>query len=130
MRLPGEQVKLDVWRNGKAVNVNVKLADAAERVTAAAAEQAPSQARLGLVLRPLQPNESGETGAAGGLVVAQSTGAAAVAGIRAGDVLVSVNGKPVSTVDDVRSLVAKADRSAALLIQRGGDRIFVPVHLG
>jgi serine protease Do len=45
-------------------------------------------------------------------------------------VLLAVNGKPVSTVEEVRSLIAKSDRSAALLIQRGGDRIFVPVHLG
>jgi len=130
MRSPGEQVKLEVWRGGKAVMLNAKLGDAAERVAAASTEQAPSQARLGLVLRPLQPGEGAEAGAEGGLVVAQSTGAAAVAGIRPGDVVLSVNGKPVSTVEEVRKLVTKSERSAALLIQRDGDKIFVPVHLG
>jgi serine protease Do len=30
----------------------------------------------------------------------------------------------------VREVAAKADKSVALLIQREGDRIFVPVRLG
>ena len=34
------------------------------------------------------------------------------------------------TVEQVRTLIAKSARSAALLIQRGDDKIFVPVHLG
>ena len=58
------------------------------------------------------------------------SGPAAAAGIRPGDLLLAVNGKPVSSAEDVRELIDASDRSAALLIQRGGDRIFVPVHLG
>lgn len=131
MRSPGEQVRLEVWRDGKQVTLNARLGDAAaERLAADSAEQVPSQARLGLALRPLQPSESSQAGVSSGLVVAQSSGAAAAAGIRPGDVLMAVNGKPVSTVEQVRSLIAKSDRSAALLIQRGEDKIFVPVHLG
>jgi serine protease Do len=130
MRGPGEQVRLEVWREGKAVTLNARLGDAAERVADAAESAAPSQARLGLALRPLQPGEGAQAKTDHGLVVEQSTGPAAIAGIRPGDVLMSVNGKPVSTVEEVRGLVAKSERSAALLIQRGGDRIFVPVHLG
>jgi serine protease Do len=45
-------------------------------------------------------------------------------------VLLSVNGRPVNSVSDVRDLVAKSTKSVALLIQRGEDRIFIPVRLG
>ena len=63
-------------------------------------------------------------------MVQESSGPAAVAGIQPGDLLLAVNGKPVKSVEQVRTLIAKSERSAALLIQRGDDKIFVPVHLG
>jgi serine protease Do len=62
-------------------------------------------------------------------VVAQVSGPAAAAGVRPGDLLLAVNGKPVGSVEDVRGLVTQSGRSAALLIQRGDDKIFVPVNL-
>ena len=131
MKSPGEQVKLELWRNGEPLSVTAKLGDANERnATVASAESGPAHAKLGLALRPLQLGEQQEAGVPGGLVVQESAGPAAVAGIRPGDLLLAVNGKPVSSVDEVRTLIAKSQRSAALLIQRGGDKIFVPVHLG
>ena len=100
------------------------------REAVASAAESPSQARLGLALRPLQPGEARQAGVGSGLVVEQTSGPAAVAGIQPGDVLLAVNGKPVESVEQVRSAIASSERSAALLIQRGGDKIFVPVHLG
>jgi serine protease Do len=41
-----------------------------------------------------------------------------------------VNGKPVSSVEQVRDMVSKSSKSVALLIQRGNDRIFIPVRIG
>ena len=57
-------------------------------------------------------------------------GAAANAGVQPGDVLLSVNGRPVNTVEQVRDVVEKSAKSVALLIQRGPDKIFIPVRLG
>ena len=53
-----------------------------------------------------------------------------MAGVQAGDVLLSINGIPVKSTEQVRVMVAKADKSVALLIQRGDTKIFVPVNLG
>jgi serine protease Do len=64
------------------------------------------------------------------LLVEQAQGAAERAGVQAGDVVLSINGAPATTVDGARKLVAKAGKSVALLIQRGEDRIFVPVRIG
>ena len=57
-------------------------------------------------------------------------GAAARAGIHEGDIIVSVNGTPVKSIEQLQSLVSKDSKHLALLIQRGDARIFVPVALG
>ncbi|MDB5930823.1 MAG: protease Do, partial [Polaromonas sp.] len=45
-------------------------------------------------------------------------------------VLLSINGVPVKNIDQVKSVVAKSQKSVALLILRGDSKIFVPVNLG
>ena len=57
-------------------------------------------------------------------------GPAARAGVEAGDVLLAVNGAPVKSIEQVREAVAKSTKSVALLVQRGDDKIFVPVRMG
>ena len=39
-----------------------------------------------------------------------------------GDVLLAVNGTPVKSVEQVRAVVAKSDKSVALLIQRDDEQ--------
>jgi serine protease Do len=81
-------------------------------------------------MRPLQDSEKRQAGVADGLLVQEASGAAARAGVEAGDVLLAVNGTPAKSVDQVKSLISKSDKSVALLIQRGEDKIFVPVRIG
>ena len=52
------------------------------------------------------------------------------AGIRRGDLILSLNGHPVESVEQLRALVSKAGKHIALLVQRDDARIFVPVELG
>ena len=63
-------------------------------------------------------------------MIEDAASAAIAAGVQPGDVLLSVNGKPVSSVEQVRDLVSKSTKSVALLIQRGNDKIFIPVRIG
>lgn len=127
---PGDKVVLDVWRDGKRTEVNATLADSGERGERAAKDdQASGKARLGLSLRPLQPQEMREAGTTGRLLIEDATGPAAQAGVESGDILLAVNGKPVTSIEQVREIVAKSDKSVALLIQRGEDKLFVPVRL-
>ncbi len=65
----------------------------------------------------------------GTLVVDEADGPAAVAGVEAGDVLIAVNGEPVTTVSEFRTAVAASGGTVALLIQRGNAQIFVPVRI-
>ncbi|KQQ33366.1 peptidase [Duganella sp. Leaf126] len=130
---PGSTVKLEVWRQGKLIALDATLGNLNDKVAAVSAtsdraEQA--SAKLGLSLRPLDPNERRDSGIANGLVIEDAGGAAQNAGVQPGDVLLSVNGYAVTNIDQVRQVVNKSGKSVALLIQRGGDTIFIPVRLG
>jgi serine protease Do len=130
---PGEQVALEVWRHGKREELTAKLGDAtdkAAKVAQADEGAAGKQAKLGLALRPLQPQERRGAGVDNGLVVENASGPSARAGVQPGDVLVAINGTPVKSIEQVREVVSKSDKSVALLIQRGDSRIFVPVRIG
>jgi serine protease Do len=129
--LPGDKVKLDVWRQGKSVALTAQLGDAAAKaVKTAGNEKAGDQGRLGLALRPLAPQERREAGVEGGLLVEDAQGPAALAGVEPGDVLLAVNGAKVESVEQLRAMLGKSTNSLALLIQRDGSQIFVPVRLG
>ena len=129
--LPGDKISLDVWRDGKIVSLTATLGNAADKVAEVAkSDGAAGKVKLGLALRPLQSDEKREAGISAGLLVEDAGGAAANAGVQPGDVLLSVNGRPVNTVEQVRDVVEKSAKSVALLIQRGPDKIFIPVRLG
>jgi serine protease Do len=64
------------------------------------------------------------------VVVEQARGPAADAGIQQGDIVLSANGAPVSSVADLRTAIEKSKGHIALLVQRGDARLFVPVRIG
>jgi serine protease Do len=112
------------------MNINVTIGSASSATVAKNGEAAPEGSHLGMKLRPLTPDERSQAGVSAGLVVEESSGRAAEAGIQEGDVVLSVNGTPVNSVDQLRALVHSHGDQVALLIQRGDTRIFVPVGLG
>ncbi|OWQ90109.1 peptidase [Roseateles terrae] len=130
---PGDRIAMEVWRGGKREQLNVTLGDANDRANRQAkSDDTPSaaQGKLGLALRPLQAEERRQLGIREGLVIEEVSGPAARAQVRPGDVLLAVNGTPVQSVEQVKSLLQHAEKSVALLVQRGGDKIFVPVRIG
>jgi serine protease Do len=127
---PGDTVKLDVWRNGKPITVKVQLGNATQVASAGGNTPGAGHGRLGLAVRPLTPDERQQIGVSVGLLVENASGPAADAGIQPGDVVLSVDGTPVRTAEQMRNIVRKHDKQVALLIQRGDARIFVPVVLG
>jgi serine protease Do len=127
----GAKASMEVWRKGASKTLSVSTTNAAPaKESLAEDESAAPRGRLGLAVRPIAPEERGEAGGKGGLVVEQASGAAARAGIQRGDVVLSFNGTPVTSAEELRTLVGKAGKSAALLIQRDRQQLFVPVELG
>jgi serine protease Do len=130
-RQPGSKVDVEVWRKSRKQSLSVKLGEMdAPRTAATQRDQAAESGRLGLAVRPLTGDEQRELETQGGLLVQQVGGAAAEAGIQPGDVVLSANGQPITSVDDLKSIVAKSQNHIALLMQRGDTRLFVPVELG
>jgi len=131
MEDPGDKVTLDVWRGGKHIALNATLSEAKDSVAANDATTSDAHGgKLGVAVRALTPEEKSEANLASGVLVEQVTGRAERAGIEPGDVILAVNGTSVKTVNQLQSLVSKEGKQLALLIQRGQDKIFIPVGLG
>jgi serine protease Do len=129
-KLPGEAAHLQIWRKGETRNLDVKVGSFGEEKQASLDPQPVDKGRLGVAVRPLTAEERRQADLAGGLLVEQAGGAAARAGIRPGDIIVSVNGQPIGEVEQLRGIIAKSGKKAAILVERGDSRLFVPVDLG
>lgn len=128
---PGTKVALEVWRQGQREAFSVRLGDAGDQQAKLAAKvDSPENGRLGLALRPLQAQEKRAAGVNQGLLVEDAAGPAAMAGVQPGDVLLAANGTPIQSKEQLRVIVSKSPKSVALLIQRDGNQMFVPVRIG
>ncbi|MBK7663328.1 MAG: DegQ family serine endoprotease [Sterolibacteriaceae bacterium] len=126
---PGTAATLQIWRKGQTKDIKVSVGELASAKYASNTGEADG-GRLGLALRPLTSDERRQAEVSGGLLVEDARGAAARAGIQPGDIVLALNGQAVKDVEQFRTLVAKAGKHAALLIERGNAKIFVPVELG
>ncbi|MDE2449768.1 MAG: Do family serine endopeptidase [Gammaproteobacteria bacterium] len=127
--MPGTTVHLTLWRNHGKREVSFKLASMGNETVASATHPQQQGGSLGLAVRPLSQDEQQETHTHGGLLVEGVTGPSEDAGIQPGDVVLAANGQRVGTVEQLRGAVEKSRGHVALLIQRGGARIFVPVQV-
>jgi serine protease Do len=131
---PGSSVDIEVWRDGGTKRLTAKPVEIVDKGTKVANRddaQADEAAKLGLAVRPLQQEEKRQAETSGDLVVENATGPAAAAGVQRGDIILGVNGKPVKTIEDLRSAAKKTKgKIVALLIERDDAQIFVPVRVG
>ena len=125
---PGTKIAVEVWRDGKPVTVNATVGTFDEEKVAKSDDGTQDKGRLGLALRPLTPDEKKEVGH-DGLVVENATGPAARAGIQPGDLVVGVGTTKVNSLEELKKHVDRAGKSIALLIERDGRQIFVPIRL-
>jgi serine protease Do len=128
--VPGSAARVEVWHNGKSREISLRVGEIKSEQAKTEPDE-PSKVKLGLAVRPLTDEEEREANASAGLVVENvSAGPAANAGIRPGDVILSVNGERVESVQNLRSLVDKHQKHLALLIMRGDSKMFVAVPMG
>ncbi len=128
---PGTRVELEVWRDRASRKIEVEVGELKEGAVAANERgEAQQGGKLGLSVRPLSPQERRAAGVDGGLLVEDVTGPALEADVRPGDVIVGANGPRVTSVDDLEAQTDKSKRSIALLVNRGGTTIFIPIKIG
>ena len=126
---PGTKLSIGIWRDGKAETLSATVGAFDDgKVAKAEVDSVEPKGKLGVAVRPLSPEEQKSSGKAG-LVVEKSGGAAAKAGVQPGDLIVGVGSSKVTTLDELRTQVDKAGKTAALLIEREGRQIYVPVKI-
>jgi serine protease Do len=130
---PGSKAQLLVWRDGKERTIDVRVDEMPQKEqtrTADRKDKADETERLGIAVRPLTPEEKKQVETDGSLVVEEVSGAAALAGVQPGDIILGVNGKPIQSVQQLRGAVKEKQSTVALLIERGNAQLFIPIRVG
>ena len=137
MMAPGTSVKVDVLHKGESKTLTLTLGEMPNDRQANAGGTQPSKEmagtpHLGLSLAPAQEVEG--AGVKGVVVTSvDPDGPAAEHGVRTGDVILNVGGKPVANVGDVRSALSDASsngkHSVLLQVKTADATRFVAVPL-
>jgi serine protease Do len=129
---PGDTAKVDVWRDRSIKTLNVKVEEFQEETQKVAnrdVEEPAKADKLGLSVRPLGADERKQAETEGYLLVEDVAGPAAQAGVRPGDVILGVNGKAVKSLAELKNATASASKTVAILLEREGTQIFVPIRI-
>jgi serine protease Do len=131
----GKKVPVKVIRGGRSQTLWVtlgELPDQDETVATAEPAQTTSDNRLNINVADLTAQQRKEADVEGGILVESvGEGAAADAGVRTGDVILRIDNKAVSSVDDFKQLLDKLPqgKSVAILVQRRGGPIFLALKV-
>jgi serine protease Do len=131
---PGTKVTLQVWRKGQLRDLTVTVAELQEeKVAQKPGKKATPEIskRHGMSLSDLTAEQRKELGASAGVYVEDAQGPAAKAGIRQGDIILSVGSQEVKSVEQFNQIVGPIEkgRTVALLIRRGESQIFITMKL-
>ncbi len=133
---PGSRATLQVFRRGAYRDLTVAVAEfEAEKPVAQSKADKPAPAAksaLGLALADLTDTQKRELKLRGGVRVEAADGAAAKAGVREGDIIISVDNTDVTDVKQFNAAVAKSDKSKplSLLVRRGDTVNFLVIRGG
>jgi len=130
---PGHKVPVTVWRKGE--NTQLQVAVGAMPAEASGGMRPASRrsgadspaGKIGLTLSNLKDDQKKELDIKGGVLIEDTGGVAAKAGLQAGDVILSINNVDISSVEEFnKTLSGVADKKAvALLVRRGDSSRFV-----
>lgn len=130
--LPGEKVPVQVWRNGKKKIVTVQIDELDDNTVAGGKNS--TETPLGLTVEEVSDEKREELGIKekGGVSITEAAeGAGRNAGLRAGDILLRLNGTTVESPKDLVKRVKAAEPGSVLrvLVFRDGTQLFIAVPL-
>lgn len=134
---PGSKVQVQVWRNGSTKELTVAVDEVApeERVGGRGGKRGKATDtanRIGLSLSELTTEQKQQLEIENGLLVEDMVpGIASRAGVRPGDVILSINNQGVKTVEQFNQLLNKVEkgRNIAILVRRGDTATFITMKL-
>jgi serine protease Do len=129
---PGTKADLGIFRNGKASTLSARIGEFPTDDQTANIKEKGSSGAFGLTLQKLTPflKDKYNLESKAGLVVTgvQDSSEAARVGVQEGDLLLQVNGKPVTELNQFKSLVASSGPRALIRLERAGQYSFVPLR--
>jgi serine protease Do len=132
---PGKVVPVEILRKGASKTLPLGVGEMpSEQPEAAATSKEPAKAesnKIGLTLRELTPQQKKKLNGKNGLLVIESVGAAAQAGIRRGDVILGLNNNESQSVDAFNKQInaVASGKTIAVLVQRGDSTLYVPIKI-
>ena len=132
---PGAKSTLQLFRRGAFRELGVTVVEFEPERPRAAVERAntrpaPSVGLLGLAVAEVSDAQKRELKVKGGVRVESAEGAAARAGLREGDVILTVDNTEIISVKQFEGVVAKLDKSRAVnaLVRRGDAATYVLIR--
>ncbi len=128
---PGKKVPVTILRDGKRVELTVKIAEMEEERTASGKGGPDLSKGLGLTVQEITPEVAKHLGIEnrkGVLVTDVESGSPADdAGFREGDVIRQIDRRPVSNAEEFGTVMKKvrSDKTVLFLVERGEGRIFL-----
>ncbi|HET6906224.1 MAG TPA: DegQ family serine endoprotease [Rhodanobacteraceae bacterium] len=128
---PGSEAALQISRDGKLMNVKVKVGELPRNGVASAGTPERAGGSLGLAVQTITPPMRQQLGLKekGGVVISDVTGAAEQAGLQPGDVILRVGSQAIDSVAQFKSATAKVKPgdTVLLLVSRDGASRFVAI---
>lgn len=131
---PGSKATLQVFRRGSYKDLSVVVAevepDRARRTAEAETKPPSATTTLGIGVSDLTEAQKRELKVKNGVRVEVAEGAAARAGVREGDIILSVDNTEITSAKQFESVVAKVDKARAVtaLVRRGDTVNFIIIR--
>ncbi len=132
---PGKVAAVEILRKGSAKTLNIGVGEMpTDSVEATQNNKAAPKAeanKIGLTLKELTPPQKKKLNGKNGLLVIESVGSAAQAGIRRGDVILGLNNSESQSVEQFNKQIngVAAGKTVAVLVQRGENTLYVPIKI-
>jgi serine protease Do len=132
----GEKAEVTVMRNGQEKTLSVTIGELENQDKPMQLSQAEQQAtqKLGVAVAELNDQMRQQMEVDHGVVInqVQPDSAAAKAGLRNGDVILSFNNEEINTANQLAEVVKQAptDKPSVILVKRERGTLFVPVEIG
>jgi serine protease Do len=127
----GKNVELEIFRDGKTDKVQVTLGNLENAAAAKPGPAEPQSGWLGMTVEEL-PSDMRMNGLNGVLVTdLEPDGLAADAGIRRGDIIISISRKRITGLRDYASAMSEAQKrgTVAILVRRNGANIYFAIKI-